>query len=261
MEIGKLFALSKVKKVTKRKGVLLMISEIQRNALVKKGWFRRTQINVVKKLIDLPESYEGFMNFLADFPDNLGETEVLRLEKIEKCNLFLVTVVFAVCKKDSKPFTYEFASWRMGPNSGGKGILFLRTEQEISHFLLLKKWKFAICRQELDCIGGFSDNVDFTLDDNIHREIQEEIGIVNGIEIVNLGKIYPDSGMTNNHPALYAGMIDIVPNLGHSNTDVFEPDGEIQIFPISELRRVAAENDDSYLLAVVARMWARGLLS
>ena len=76
-------------------------------------------------------------------------------------------------------------------------------------------------------------------------------------EIVSLGRVAPDTGMTNNHPNLYAVMLDFsedaFPDIQAG--DKFEEGEGLVLWPISEMSEIVSKCDDAYFLAAMARLY------
>lgn len=241
-----------------------MLLSIQ-NALEKRSWYQNSSGEMKGKLHDLCESgYAGFVGYLSNFSDQYDkDTEILRLEHIAKAKYSLVAPVFAI-RKDGKEFTYEFASWKMGPDSGAKGVLFLEDATgTVTHFVLLRAKKFALAGEEVyDCIGGFvEEGKDLSVQDNILREISEEVdSTLTDLRIENLGKIYVDHGMSCNHPTIFAAFAktQITPNW--KNLDCYEVSSRVLVTPIADLGKIIEENDDALFLATIMRAKTRNLI-
>jgi len=73
--------------------------------------------------------------------------------------------------------------------------------------------------------------------------------------------VAPDSGMTNNHPNLYAVILNIedskFPEVQAG--DIFESGEGIVLWPVSEISEIVSKCDDSYFLAAVARLTLSGI--
>jgi hypothetical protein len=80
-------------------------------------------------------------------------------------------------------------------------------------------------------------------------------------EIVSLGRVAPDSGMTNNHPNLYAVIVDfgdsIYPDVKAG--DKFEENEGIVLWPINDVSEIVSKCDDSYFLAAMSRLTLSGI--
>lgn len=80
-------------------------------------------------------------------------------------------------------------------------------------------------------------------------------------EIVSLGRVIPDSGMTNNHPNLYAVIVDfgedVYPDIQAG--DKFEESEGVVLWPISEVSEIVSKCDDSYFLAAMSRLTLSGI--
>jgi hypothetical protein len=183
---------------------------------------------------------------------------------------FAIVPIFNVQNDKGDTFTYEYVSWRYGPQSGAKGLVLIETDGVPTHFVVLRGQKFATGKTETDSVGGFIDlNVDGVLKavDRFKREIQEELGLPEVKlmrEPVDLGKLAIDPGMTNNRPGIFLASIDAsdAARLQSKplNADPYELAGNAVVYPISQLKDVVLKNDDSFFLSCVARAWARGAI-
>lgn len=239
-----------------------------------KEWFRRTDIELQKQLMSLPDkgrqNHDGFLEDLADRPENIGNIKVERLIDLPRGNFALVPK-FEVSRTDNPSirYTYEYISWFTGPLSGAKGVVFVEKDGKTTHFILLKGDKFATGKPVLDSIGGFyekgSDGV-HTITDRMITEIREELGNRN-LEIrkfENLGVVNPDPGMSNSAPELYAATIsaDDLPNISADpvNPDIYELKRGAVIIPMDQLPEIVLSNSDGIFLSTIARAWAKGII-
>jgi hypothetical protein len=214
-------------------------------------------------------NFDGFLKDLAERPEQIANVTVKSLEKLVRGN-FAVIPMFNVENERGDKFTYEYVSWRYGPESGAKGLVLIETEGKPTHFVVLRAGKFATGRTETDSVGGFIDiNVDGVTKavDRIKREIQEELGLpeVKLVrEPIDLGKLAIDPGMTNNRPSIFVASIDArdAAKLPAKplNADPYEIQGAVSVYPISQLCEVVSRNEDAYFLACVARGWASGVV-
>lgn len=241
-------------------------------SLMERPWFQRTSKELQRELAELPqqgrENHDGFLTDLAGRPDKIGGVEVIELLKLPRGN-FALLPMFKVRNEAGTEYTYEYVSWRYGPESGAKGLVFVENDGQISHFIVLRGDKFATGKRESDSVGGFMDlNVEgiTTVLQRIQREVKEELGVpelkVN--KVFDLGVIVPDSGMTNNRPRLFAAVIDANDAQGISeaplNPDEYELRAGTIIIPISQLPEIIESNNDGFFLSAVARAASKGII-
>lgn len=234
--------------------------------LNKHSWYTNTEATFKEELINLPDDYDAFLLDLSERPDEIGELDVLKLVKIGY-GKYLILVVFEVRSNiTNQIFTFEYSSWRMGKNPGARGIIFLETNDIISHFIVLKSHKFSTAEEVLDSVGGlylqFYKNQLTNLPKKIENEIRFHLGIdkLEFKKIYDLGRCHPDYGMSNNQSELFAATIDIthLPNLVVKDDFrvTHKPVGiEIKIVPISELSDyVLNKIEDNYFLSAISRV-------
>lgn len=243
--------------------------------LQEKKWFQQTDPMLQKSLLELPskgrENHDGFLEDLASRPEEIANIKVERMIDLPRGSFALVPK-FEVSRLDNPAmrYTYEYVSWRTGPLSGAKGVVFVEKDGQTSHFIVLRGEKFAPAKPTWDTVGGFidkgSDNVNH-IDERITHEIQEELGVsdMNINKVVDLGRVLPDAGMTNNEPALFAAFIGAndLSRLSSEpvNPDIYELKSGAVIFPIDQLPQVVMDNTDGYFLSTIARAWAKGVIA
>jgi len=238
--------------------------------LSKHDWFKKTAPELKLELAQLPEDHDGFLKDLVMRPDSLGGMKVERLLKLPRGNYALIPMFETENEKDGKKGTYEYVSWKNGPESGAKGLVLVKGKNgQISHFILLRGDKFATGQQEWDLTGGFGEKDDKTKGPfaTITREVQEEFGLKE-LKIqttLPLGRMRPDAGMTNNHPELFAVIIDAEQaskiNENSVNLDPKELKAGPLIVPIKQLNEMCLKNEDSYFHFVVNKLNSLGVIS
>jgi hypothetical protein len=236
-------------------------------------WFQNTSPELQTEVVSLPqegkENHDGFLQDLMQRPSELGGVRVQRLVELPRGSFALIPK-FEVLNEAGISYTYEYVSWRHGPESGAKGLVFVRsTDGGVSHFIVLRGDKFATGKREWDTVGGFIDkNVEGvqTVMQRIDKEIKEELGVedikINGVR--DLGVLAPDAGMTNNRPGLFAAFISAEEASKISdeplNPDVYELRAGAIVFPISQLPEIIMRNSDSFFHATILRSIAFGIL-
>lgn len=237
-------------------------------------WFQRTDHALQLQLIGLPEDaaakddWSGFLEDLANRPESLGGVTHVRLAKFLKANYGAI-VMFEVSNDKGGVFTYEYFSWKHGPMSGSKGVVFVRTGDEITHFIVLRGEKFGPAQFCWDTTGGFADlgaEGVFTIPERIVLEIQQELGVedMKVEQVYDLGNIMTDAGQTNNAPGVFAAVIDATNAKQVSKTpvnpDVYELSAGTFIFPMSQLAEHVMENADTFFQTAVLRSVASGII-
>lgn len=197
--------------------------------LTKREWFQRTSLDLQRSLVMLPDgsesskaaNFNGFLRDLSARPDVIGGVRVMRLIDLPR-GRFAVVPVFEVENAQGETFSYEYVSWRHGPASGAKCLVFLAESGTITHFVALEGEKFATGQVECDCPGGFVlDNPpppateerrpQPALSATLQREILEELGLSDAhlVAARRLGSVRTDPGMTNNCVELSALVFDL----------------------------------------------------
>lgn len=239
-----------------------------------KQWFQATEVLLQKELLEeLPPNHDGFLRSLTQRPDEIGGARVDRMVALARAN-FAVIPIFGVTKTDADgtahQYTYEYVSWRQGPKSGAKGIVFVENEGKITHFITMRGEKFATGHMEDDLAGGFiepsEEGVQGLLTKVMKRELEEEFGLpgIKLAKVVPLGSLNMDAGMTNNNPDVFAAVIDASEAQRISDTpvnpDVYELKSGPVIHPISQLQEIVARSKDAFLLSAVVKSEAAGLI-
>jgi len=243
--------------------------------LARRAWFRATDPALQVTLLTLPEDaakkddWTGYLDDLADRPDTLGGVRVVKLVALLRAN-FAVTSMFEVVNIASGlPYTYEYVSWKHGTMSGSKGVAFVRASGVITHFVVLRGEKFATGTFVWDTLGGFadlgSDGV-VTIPDRIAVEIREELGAsdLRITDVIDLGRIFTDAGMTNNCPGVFAAVIDALDaqriTTRPVNPDERELTAAVYVLPISQLSDHVMVNGDTFFQTAVLRSVAQGII-
>lgn len=236
--------------------------------LFTKDWFKNTSPELQMEILQLPEDHRGFIADLSERPDEVGNVDILRLLKLNRGH-FILTPIFEVRSEiNNQIFTYEYASWKTGQHGGTRGIIFLETEGKITHFIVNRTHKFSTGQVVLDTIGGVFLRLENNTPVNFPQKLEQEICYHLGIKdlkfkkVIDLGRVYPDYGLTNNSSYLFAAIIDITdfplqdhkPDFSHEH----KPFGqEIQIVDIGEFQKYINKTEDNYFLGAAARILVR----
>jgi len=241
--------------------------------LREKIWFKKTSHNLQKKLLSLPEDFDGFLIDLSNRPEEIGQMKVLKLLDLS-INNFLALPVFEVHSLlTNEIFTYEYVSWKYGKYTGYKGIIFVEVDNQIKFFISKKTEKFAIADTIYDAFGGldlkFSSDRFVSLPHQVETRIRKLLGLDNlhFKRFIDLGLLSPDAGLTNERVGLFAAIISLedakmVEDGFKSNKSISKtPSCELEIHPIERMLEMVAKSDDSFFLACAARLMALNIIS
>lgn len=239
--------------------------------LMDKRWFTNSDLATKREVLSLPNNFEGFVFDLSNRPDFVGNIEVLKLISLPRGN-YLITPVFEVRSVNSrKKFTYEYTSWNSGPHSGIKGTLFIEKHGKITHFVTIEMPKFAPAKNHFDSIGGlvqYAGNKLVNLPKDIEIALKDQLGLSDLCvkQYIDLGQVSPDNGLTNNHPYLFAAILDgehaqNVTSIQHSHLKTKPQGFQLQIMPIEQLGAYTIKSDDAFFLSAVCRLVAKKLIS
>lgn len=132
---------------------------------------------------------------VADVNEPETVAELMRLEEMYNYHFGIVyessynrLIVDPVVADDGRLFPYE----RIMPKNKGGVVILTRYKGK---YLLLHQFRHAIRRDQYAFPRGFSD-ADCTLEEDVRRELREEMGAVLIDEPRELGRIVSDSGLT-----------------------------------------------------------------
>jgi hypothetical protein len=180
--------------------------------------------------------------------------------------IYGITTRFVVQDSKGEMKSEGYFSWGWGPKSGAKLIVLVRKNGEITHLAFQREAKFPTGSVEYNLAGGFP-KLNESILNFILRSLKKDLnldiqsGKITLSEIISLGRVAPDSGMTNNHPNLYAVIIDFSENVFPKIQagDKFEEDNGLVLWPINEVSEIVNKCDDSYFLAAMARLTLSGI--
>lgn len=234
-------------------------------------WFRNSKLAIQKKLVDLAKNAKasGFVEDLANRPETVSGFKQLQITKLEhaidKHQIYGVAVWFEVEDSKGGRHTEGFYSWAMGVKSGAKMLVLVRHKEKLTHIALTKEQKFAVGSEIYNLPGGFP-RVNESVFDLIHRKLEDDLGVdvrsgnITVGDIIGLGRVMPDAGMTNNHPFLYTVVLDLTDNIFPPIRmgEVYETGGKLVLWPIERLSELVNKVDDSYFLSCLSRLILSG---
>lgn len=237
-----------------------------------KSWFCDSSDEIkseIKSLAMNPSTF-GYVEDLSSHEDVIGDNKLIKLVKIEHApnefGIYGIGTWFVVETKDGEKKCEGYYSWGWGPKSGAKLLVLVRKRGEITHFAFQREGKFPTGSIEYNLAGGFPKLNESVLN-FIIRSLKKDLNFdvsnenITLSEIVSLGRVIPDSGMTNNHPNLYAVVLDfgddVYSDVGPG--DKFEEYEGLVLWPVSQISEIVSKCDDSYFLAAVARLTLSGI--
>ncbi len=246
--------------------------DLIKNKLKTKKWYSQTDSSKRKELMALAKNHRaaGFVEDLANRPDVIGDEKQLKLIKLEyapkKYPIYGIAAWFEVETGSGEKWAEAIYSWGVGPKSGVRFLVLIRQKGKISHLALLKDNQFPIGARVYGLAGGFP-KINESVFELILRKLNEDLGIdvksesTKIGEIVNLGRVMPDAGMTNNHPLIYAVTLDvsekIFPPIRVGEAYDFEEN--VALWPVERLSELVNKVDDSYFLAALTRLTLGGI--
>lgn len=236
-----------------------------------KKWYADSSSKIRERIGDLvknPRSV-GFIDDLANRPETVGGKKQLRVTKIvsatDKNSIYGIAVWFEI-EEEGKKQEEGYYSWGMGPISGAKILILVKRNSKVSHIALLKDAQLPVGSKAYNLVGGFA-LLNESIYDLISRKLYRDIGIdvtkqsVFIEEVIGLGRIMPDSGMTNNHPLLYAIILkvdeEVFPFMKKGKT--YEGEDGLVLWPVERLSELVNKVDDAYTLSSLARLALGGL--
>lgn len=243
-----------------------------KDKLKSRDWFKNSGKQVRKKLLKLAKNVRasGFIEDLANRPDVVESLKQLKLIKVEyspeKYPIYGIAAWFEVEASDGTKRAEAYYGWGLGTKSGVKFLVLIRYKGRISHLALVKEEKFPVGAKVYGLAGGFP-KVNESVFELILRKLREDLGIdvksdtMAISEIVGLGRVMPDAGMTPNRPLLYAVEVEvkerIFPPLRIG--EIYDASDEVVLWPVEKLTELVNKVDDAYLLSALSRLTLGGV--
>lgn len=246
--------------------------EIVLQNLQSKKWYQESSVEVKKEIETLamnPATF-GYIEDLGMREDKINGDTLIRLTKIvhgePEFGIYGIATWFEVENEKKEKRMEGYYSWGWGPKSGAKLLVLVKRHGEITHLAFQREVKFPTGTIVYNLAGGFPKLNESVLN-FIIRSLKKDLdlnikeGNITLNEIVSLGRVAPDTGMTNNHPNLYAVILDFddtkYPDVQAG--DIFEAGEGIVLWPVSEISEIVSKCDDSYFLAAMARLTLSGI--
>ncbi|MDO8340483.1 MAG: GDP-mannose 4,6-dehydratase, partial [Candidatus Woesebacteria bacterium] len=240
--------------------------EIVMRNLESKKWYQNSSDSIKQKIKSLgvnPSTF-GYVEDLAGREDHINGDKILSLQKIEhadpKYGIYGIGSWFEVENKEKEKRMEGYYSWGWGPKSGAKLLVLVKRNGEITHLATQREQKFPTGSVEYTLAGGFPKLNESVLDFIIRsfkKDLKLDVAKNDVIldQIISLGRLNPDAGMTNNKPNLYAVIVDLSDDLFKDvkKGDKFEEDEGIVLWPIDKLSDLINKCDDAYFLSALTR--------
>ncbi|EKD64249.1 MAG: hypothetical protein ACD_51C00040G0001, partial [uncultured bacterium] len=151
-------------------------------------------------------------------------------------------------------------SWCYGKNPGLKGLILVKTGDNITHFVTTKADKFPVGHTTFDAIGGLTQYTAHEITntrDEVTRLIKKKLGQenINICDIYDLGHLEVDNGLTPNHPGIFAITVDAKDFISSNRPS------KVEIVPIEQLDQYLLKVDDSFFLAIISRLLAKKIIT
>lgn len=236
-----------------------------------KKWFQKTTLEIKKKLFLLPPDFDGYLKDIINRKDEYGGMIVTRLQDVLAGNYSVLSVFEVMSASTIQKFTYEYTTWKFGRDQGYRGIILFEEEGKIKYFLIRKTEKFAIGESIYETVGTFvkfSHISKLHMPSEIQSQIEKQLGIKHVVikKYIPLGKIAIDPVLANSTPSLYAAVVDLPGNndLKKIREKVYKTKPisfNLIIEPIEAIWDYVEKTDESFFLAVVARLAAMGIIN
>lgn len=272
------FAFGKIEKPVKKEEIVfdtnkhfveqnLVRYEIVIKNLESKKWYQESCLEIkdeIKTLGINPATF-GYVEDLAGRDDHLNGDTIIKLSRIahadSKYGVYGIGSWFEVKNKKDEVRMEGYYSWGWGPKSGAKLLVLAKRKGEITHLATQREQKFPTGSVEYILAGGFPKLNESVLD-FIIRSLQKDLGLDVSSkdlvldQIISLGRLSPDAGMTNNKPNMYAVVVNIDDGLYKDlkKDDKIEKDDGLVLWPINKLSDLISKCDDAYLLSALLRL-------
>jgi len=188
-----------------------------------------------------------------------GEIELLSLQTLI-VNRFWHEAIWNVLfrSKDGKEGvqgTYRWIEWNVGVDSGA--AVFAMNES--NDVVLINNYRHASREWRIELPRGIIKQGE-TAENCAWRESLEEVGIHGG-EVVNLGKIEPDSGLARMTPSIIL-MKNVKIDSSRVRRDVSESIAGHICVPLAEVKRMIIKGEiiDGYLISALGKLYAHDLI-
>jgi len=237
--------------------------------LSEKRWFRKTDFEIQKKTLTLPDDFEGFLAELTTRRESYGGVDILRLLDIQRGNYNGIALFEVRSSHTNQIFTYEYVCQKYGRNPGYRGLILLEVKGEIRYFILRTTEKFAIGQTIYETIGGyvqFRGNQLVNIPKNVEDSLKKQFGLADLTvkRFIDLGLVTIDPGSHLSTVSIFGAVIDMsdvpVERIEQRTFHTKSLDFELIVEPIDRLREYIHKVDESFFLACVIRLVSMGII-
>lgn len=245
-------------------GILSSLEEGRRaivDRLVEKNWFKKSPFEVQKTLLELPKGYDGMLRELSIRSDNIGNVEIISMNKIISSGSLAILNFKARSILTNEQIEYEYFCHMSGNNPNCRGIVLVEESNEIKYFILKKSVDFAAGTTVLGSISSyypeFSNNNLVSLPSKIESQIKKMLGNekLNIKRYIDLGGVFTDSLMTSNYTSLYAIIV------ANENTTINQQSNDLEMESIDKLGLYINKANDGYFLAIISKLAALNIIN
>lgn len=249
------------------------IREEALSLIQKKKWYLASSSEVQDKINSISEEFNGFLNDLADRADENNFYRIIKLVDLYWDERYALPTFDVESVKDGSKYANSYIAWRKGVFHSVRGLILVRVDNKISHFLVRKSVRFASGSEVIETIGSIYPPTEFNDDSPQYKAyLEEEVRKITRIpslkfsKFIDLGQVYPDVGMSDNIAKLFTAIVDV--------KDIQMIDGFIkdkqyndkrydysfELVEVSGLLNFLAKTHDSFLLAIFGRLQALNVI-
>jgi hypothetical protein len=234
--------------------------EILIEKLLLKNWFKETRFDIQKKILELPNSYNGMLKELSNRPDYAGDKAILRLHDMVISQKMAILSFEVESKLNNEKMLREYVSYDTGVSLECNGIILIEEMGKIKYFVTTRTVDFVtgtlISKAIRMHYPKFNNPKLITLPKKIETQLKKmlekrELEIT---RFVDLGEVYSDTTLTNNHSSTFAIIIK-----GDSVDLKNQTDG-LEVESVEMTRSYINKIADSYLLAIFSKLMALNII-
>ena len=241
---------------------------------MKQKWLENTSEEILKKVELLPESFLRFKNELLEKPDKVNDLIIVCLDDIWFSDHFVIAKFQVKSETTGQTYYQEYISRRGGKYHSLRGIVLVKQEGKITHFVVRKCNRFGIGQQIFESIGNiYQPNEEFQKDkillsSYIKDELAKCLHVpkINIDQFYDLGNVLTDTSMFNNVVRVFAVTIevgDLSELTLYLKDKIFDDKGysfQIETIPIEKFFEFFGQAGDSFLLAIFGRLQALNVI-